>query len=188
MSKLIVVGLTGVARSGKSTTAQTLSLLGSFLRIGLADGIRESLDSLGGPEWDFRKESDGPTGITARRSMQLLGTECREAINSPSLWIDLLLAKIRYANVYHSHPRDRFVISDIRYQHEIDRISEVVESWNGQYETWKLTRPGFGPQSSHSSETGIQFLNPIEYEISNYAGRYDLIETIKTLMRAKSWI
>jgi hypothetical protein len=171
MSKLVVIGLTGVARSGKSTTAQALSLLGGFHRVGLADGIRESLNALDGPEWDFRKETE----LSTRRSMQLFGTECREAINSPSLWIDLLLAKIRYASVYHSCPRYKFVISDIRYQYEIDRISEVVESWNGMYSTWRISRPGFEPESNHSSETGIYSLNPIEKHILNNESKSDLI-------------
>ena len=187
-NKLIVVGLTGVARSGKSTTAQTLSLLGGFLRIGLADGIREALDALGGPEWDFRKESDGPTGLTARRSMQLFGTECREDINSPSLWIDLLLAKIRYAHAYHSHPRDRFVISDVRYQHEVDRISEVVGSWSGKFELWRLRRPGYGPQSSHSSETGISKLNPVDIDIENCTSRTYLIQIINDIISDRCWL
>src|SRR5689334_12961283 len=114
--ELLVIGVCGRARAGKDTVARILADA-DFLRIGLADGVKSALNDLDGATWDFRKERDA-AGLTDRWAAQTLGTECREEVASLHLWVDLLLAKLRYAAKHHPVPRGRFVIPDIRFPFE----------------------------------------------------------------------
>lgn len=159
---LVVVGVVGPARSGKDTVARILELHGGFTRIALADPIKDIFDRLGGPGRETYKELGGFQALTIRRAWQLLGTESREEIGRPLLWVDVALATIRYAEAHHARRRARFVIPDVRYAHEVLRLSEGVEAMGGTFETWRADRPGLTgvAESDHSSETEHTFIVP----------------------------
>lgn len=152
-NKLIVIGLTGPARSGKDTAGNILAALYGFHRIALADGIKSAFDDLSGPTRDMHK--DLSDAFTQRRAWQLLGTEARVAIEKPMLWVDLALTKIFYAAAVHPRPIRRFVIPDVSYPHEVSDLRDYVRDWGGVYETWRIERPGVAPIAEpHSSEVG----------------------------------
>jgi hypothetical protein len=155
MSELIVIGICGLARSGKDTVAQHLVSHHGFFRIALADGMRSALRDLDGPTWEISKAVDeGP-----RRALQVLGTECRQDVPATSHWIDHVLIKIRYLSRYYpGPPRFRFAIPDIRFPYEAAGIGATVRGWGGQFQCWKIVRPGaglVGTAAKHSSETAI---------------------------------
>lgn len=187
MSKLVVVAVCGHNKSGKDVVAKTMDLYGDFFRIGNADGVRSALSDIDGPTWELRKESE-TSGVIARQPMKQMGSEAREAIGRPLLWVDVALAKIHYLHNFHCIPRDKFVIPDVRFSHEIERIASYVSEQNGLAETWRVTRPGFGKQSNHSSETGIDSLSPIHHEIPNEYDKKHLIDYVISIMKTSRFI
>ncbi len=175
MSHLQVIGIAGHVGSGKDTVANLLSALAGFHRVGLADSVRGALSDLDGPTWTFRKDDDeSDQSMSGRRSMRLMGTDCREDLGESSLWLNVALAKIRYASHYHSKPRLKFVVPDIRFRHEPHRLLGVVRRWGGRYETWRVDRPGCGPHSDHKSDHGLDQIEP-DRVIVNDGSRADLV-------------
>ncbi len=159
--RLIVIGVCGEAEHGKDAVGKALEAMRGFHVLGLADGIRGMLDDLDGRTWEFSKERN-KAGISDRKAMQDGGTECREDINAANLWLDLLFAKIRYASHYHSVPRCRFVIPDVRHPREVRYLEMMTQRFRGVYETWKVYRPGHTAikESAHSSETSVAAIMP----------------------------
>jgi hypothetical protein len=185
-SRLIIIGITGHNESGKDTVATTLTLLGNFFRIGLADSVRGALNDLDGPTWQLRKESGQIPGGVSRDAMKLMGSECRNYVDNQLLWTDLVLAKIRYCNYYHAAPRNRFVIPDVRFPHEVERISSWVASQNGIYETWKLVRLGYEKKSDHDSEILIDSIKE-DVLIRNNQDKIHLVSIAEQVMCDRHW-
>lgn len=154
---LIVIGLTGYARSGKDSVAAFLAAHAQFQTMALADAIRDSVDSLDGRTWAYRKER-GSAHMSERKALQLLGTECRERLGCEFLWCELAAAKMLYASQHHPVPRSRFVIPDLRYAHEDVYFEDTVRELGGHYENWRITRPSLVKiaESDHSSEQHIE--------------------------------
>ena len=104
-NSLVVIGICGRARSGKDVAANALAIHRDCHRVALADGVRDALHSLSGMTGEFYK------GLTPdhnyRRALQQLGTEARNKVNAPGLWVHLALAKIAYAALYFPTPRMR---------------------------------------------------------------------------------
>lgn len=160
MSDLLVIGIGGQARAGKDTVGQHLVSEYGFTRLGLADGVRSAFAEIDGPTWELRKELDN-TNKTNRWVMQTLGTECRNEIDCKLHWVNHLLVKIAYLAWHHPSPRSWFVVTDIRFPHEIERIREAIEPC-GRFVSWRVTRPGFGlmgAAAKHSSETSVDDLD-----------------------------
>ena len=165
---LVVVGITGPARSGKDTVAKILASHHGFTRVALADGIRAAFNNLSGPTWELHKDWGGFNGYLPRQSMQEMGTECRMDLGNRWLWTDVALASIRYGERYHPRRLSRFVIPDIRFPHEHSRIKGIVEEWGGTFECWRVHRDGPAVKGSHhSSETSIDDV-PVDVHITNY--------------------
>lgn len=170
---LIVVGITGRARSGKDAAATLLAAHRGCHRIALADGVRSAVADLGGPTGEFLKELTPSHNY--RRALQLAGTEARDLANAPGLWVDLLLTKIAYAAYLHPVPRRRFAIPDVRYGHEESMIRHWVRRKQGVFAMLRLVRPGVDPiaESAHSSEAGVDGV-PADRVIENSGSIADL--------------
>lgn len=153
---LIVIGLTGEAGAGKDAVATVLSTFGRFQAVALADALRDSLDSLDGRTWSYRKERD-KAGMSERTALQLLGTECRERLGCEFLWCEVAITKILYASQHHPVPRVRFAIPDVRYPHEDIYLGDTIKELGGYYECWRVARPGLErvAESGHSSERHV---------------------------------
>lgn len=154
--RLVVISLMGEAETGKDSIANALAALHGFQEVGLADGIRESLDGLDARTWAYRKERQ-KAGKTDRWAQQITGTECRDDLGCEFLWLEVLAVKIRYAHHYHPRPRTRFVVPDLRHPHEHQYLADTIAGWGGLYENWKVTRPGHGKiaENAHSSENSF---------------------------------
>lgn len=188
--RLVVVGVAGLARSGKDTIASILCLRHGFTRVALADGVRSAFDDIDGPTWELRKELEA-AGQPCRRSLQLLGTECREDVGHPRLWIGLLLAKIAYLHRYHPVQRDRFVVPDIRFTAEHLELShDVVIRLDGSFRLWKVQRDGAGltgDLSRHSSESQIDSI-PADFTLSNNGSVADLEGAVNSLIQSMEYV
>jgi hypothetical protein len=124
--KPLLIGIAGVARSGKDTAAQHLVSHHGFQAYAFADPLRDGLmHILNLSPCDFdgaQKELPLPwLGRSPRQLMQSLGTEWGRNNVHPELW--LLLAEQNLDLLARTHDETRgFVVSDVRFENEADFI------------------------------------------------------------------
>lgn len=116
-----VVGLSGVAGSGKDTAAAYLVAEHGFTRVAFADALRKVLyhtdpkvrrlvDAIG---WDDAKHHPG---AYVRERLQWLGVAMREHAD-PDIWVNVVLRKL--------DPDGRYVLPDCRFPNEMDAIKSL---------------------------------------------------------------
>lgn len=128
---MLLIALTGYARSGKDTLGQILVDQYDFTRVAFADAIKHHARLLG---WDGNKDERG------RRFLQTLGTEVVRAYN-PDFWVETAMREA----IQH----DAVVITDCRYCNEVEAVKT-----NGGIVV-RVERPGVGPANDHSSENEL---------------------------------
>ena len=152
-----LIGLGGLARSGKDTAANLLTSLHGFTRVALADGVRGAYRDMDGMTGELTKELED-AGRGKRWADQTLGTECRSALISDGFYqhyVDHVLIKVRYLAIHHPRSRSRFVVPDIRFPAEVAGLDRAVRAWGGSCYWWSLEREGSGipgPLGRHKSE------------------------------------
>lgn len=127
----ILIGLTGYARSGKSTVAQILAQSHQFSRISLAEPLKamtKALLSQAGvphhliPYFVYGNGKAVPIkelgGLTSRRIQQTLGTEWGREMIRQDIWIDIAMSKVREQFALGKS----VVIDDVRFDNEVDAI------------------------------------------------------------------
>ncbi|MFT0892971.1 deoxynucleotide monophosphate kinase [Pseudochelatococcus sp. G4_1912] len=117
----MIIGLTGLAGSGKTTAANYLVEHYGFTRHRMAGPIKAMLHCLGLNE----RHTDGDLkevpcdllgGKTPRHAMQTLGTEWGRDLISPDLWLSAWQATL---------PDGDVVVDDVRFANEADAIKEL---------------------------------------------------------------
>lgn len=170
---MILVGLSGYARSGKDEAAKVLVEEYGFERVAFADKLRDFLYALNpivSIEHDFKEGYIDPIRYVTvrlrdvideygwdgykntvfvheiRPLLQRLGTEAGRQTLWDSLWIDA---------AFHDLKEDgKYVVTDARFPNEAEAIKE-----RGGY-LWRVERAGVGPALSpdgtaHASETSL---------------------------------
>lgn len=139
-----LIGLTGKARSGKTTVSKMLEIYG-YTALSFAAPIKAMLSVIGLDE-PADKEAPLPAlNLSYRQLAQTLGTEWGRTLH-PDLWLILLDATLK--NLPHDA---KIVITDVRFENEAN--------WIRQHGTlWHITRPNHTNNvRAHSSENGIQY-------------------------------
>ena len=176
MTKPLLIGLTGLAGSGKDTVRECLEVRHGMNGIAFADPIRDMLgallESCGiSDEWMTErhlKEKDIPElGASYRKMAQLLGTEWGRSID-PNFWLKIAEAKVGFINKV---DLSGVVISDVRFPNE----AAWIQSQGGMI--WKVIRPGVEAVRSHASEDLVNSL-PYDYVIYNRGSIGDLDEVV----------
>lgn len=164
-----IIGLSGLAGSGKNAISDILEKHHSYVTIGLADPIKRltqqvyrfSEEQLFGPS-QMRNEIDERYGIPPRKAITVYGTAGRECY--PNTWIDKAKEAIQVLEeepysyykqslgIYHTFEKPRVegvTISDLRYKNEMlafreigGKIVRVIREGAGLY----------GEAGQHSSE------------------------------------
>lgn len=157
---MILIGLHGLAGSGKDSVADHLVDLYSFEKITFAKPIKEAAAALFGigPEyWEDRdrKEAVIPwLGKSPRQVAQLLGTEFGRHHFGNDVWIKVAKQHLdgwREEIVEQTfHPFCGAVVSDVRFEDE----AAWVRSEGGV--VWHIRRESAKPVSDHVSESGIE--------------------------------
>lgn len=149
----LLIGLTGAARSGKSTAAAELAAQHGFihyafaqpLKAMLAEGLNLSAAQLDGAE----KEAPLPwLGKSPRELLQTLGSEWGRELVHRELW--LRVARQNLDNLAECFPQaPGIVISDVRFEDEAAFVRErggvLVH----------ILRPDAPPVRAHASEAGV---------------------------------
>jgi len=150
-----LIGLTGYAGVGKTTTANVLVEEHDFMKMSFAHPIKlmvMELLSYAGKDhieclemvYGNQKEvpSDALCGHTPRFAMQTLGTEWGRHIMAGDFWINVTKGAVQKYLAYN----DNVVLDDIRFQNEIDMIHDL----GGKVIQIKQT--GMNQGSTHASE------------------------------------
>jgi hypothetical protein len=173
----MIVGFSGFSQVGKDTAA---SALDGFERIALADKIREAiykLDPIVPATRDFRRLSELVDGQgwdrvkvrypEVRRLLQVYGTECGRDLFGENVWLDAALK--------HVNPDENFVVTDVRFQNEVDYIRNLGGT------LIKIVRPGVGPRNAHSSEAGLPD-STFDFVLTNNGSPEDLQDMVRELV------
>lgn len=160
MSLPYIIGLTGVAGSGKDTVANYLVKHRGFTKMALADPIKELLNQRFGwtmGMWEDREWKERPcvgtvgelAAISPRQLAQWLGTEVGRTIGGPNVWIHRLFE--RWDKTSH------LVIPDVRFENEVQFIRNHAPPSAWTPRIYEVRRPSLTPipSSSHISEAGL---------------------------------
>ena len=145
----MIVGLSGLIGSGKTTAAKHLIEHHGFVRLRFAGPLKAMMAALGLTEaetdGDLKHEPcDLLCGKTPRYAMQTIGTEWGRELIGPDLWIRAWLA-----SVDELPPNSRIVADDVRFPNE----AEAIFGLGGKL--IRITRRELGtapPQNAHISE------------------------------------
>jgi hypothetical protein len=124
-----IIGVAGLARSGKDTVGDYLIKEHGFIQKALAYPIKEMVIALLeiNHEWlEENKDLYLPNyGATPRKMMQTLGTEWGRNTISEDIWINYLLADI-HDDQTHAFTKDKdVVITDVRFENEATAIRKA---------------------------------------------------------------
>ena len=164
----MIIGLSGLKGSGKSTAADFLVVDG-FIKMSFADPIKRMLADIGLAWKDLYGEgkeepNDMLNGKTPRYAMQTLGTEWGRDLISPDLWVNV----VKY-DILQRPTRDNIVIDDCRFHNEVGMILSlggiVIYIDRG------------GESGNHASESGIKLLHR-SITLQNKSSLEDLQEAI----------
>lgn len=122
-----IIGLSGRARSGKTTVAEILEKYG-FVHMSFAHHIRLFITQLAvsvDPRFQLERDKNKPLwwadNKTPRYLMQTVGTEWGRQLINPELWVQHLIARVQVPHYAHRH----IVISDVRFDNEAKAIIEA---------------------------------------------------------------
>lgn len=141
----VVIGVVGIAGSGKTLVSKHLVAKHGFKRLRFAGPLKEMLKAgLGLTD----EQLDGALktqpirelgGVTPRHLMQTLGTDWGRRLVHADLWTN------RLRSILGEHEDGLFVVDDVRFANE----AACIRSAGGSL--WKVVRPGLAV-GSHASE------------------------------------
>lgn len=180
----LVIGLTGLAGSGKDTVADHLVARHGFARHALADPIKNMLEALlidAGIDpvclyaRQLKEQPLGRLGVSPRQMMQTLGTEWGRELQ-PDFWLRIAELQLGMHDMPRSTPvSDRIVITDVRFHNEAHWVRE-----HGGF-MLRVSRPA--PEvRSHHSERGINNI-VVWREVPNLGSLDELHDQLDVTMR-----
>ena len=184
MTPFKIIGLTGLAGTGKDTVARILEEDFDAESIAFADPIRSMIGALlnesgYSTEWMYerdKKEAPIPgLGTSYRHLAQTLGTEWGRSI-ATDFW--LRIAKAR-ADALKANGARLLVISDVRFPNEAAWIKEQGG------EVWCIARAQAEPVRDHPSESLVDVLDPDRF-IDNSGTVEDLWCAVSALAQGAS--
>lgn len=164
-----IIGITGVAGSGKDTIAAHLRYRYGHRVLRFADPIKLALEVMFGLSpfvWEDRtaKEREIPwLGVSPRRLAQTLGSEWGRELVHPEVWAKVLERKLI------ANPGVSVVIPDVRFDNE----AAMLRNYGGV--VLRVLRPDAPGVAHHSSERGVSE-SLIDHTFVNYTVAALLLE------------
>jgi hypothetical protein len=178
---VVIVGLCGAIEAGKDSFASVLSAVYGFQRISLGDGPKGLFSELSGPQQNLHKELQAH-GKTLRWGWQQTGSEAREAVCAPLLWVERSSAGIYYLSRLHPVTRHLYVAPDVRFPHETDCFCSLAKALGGFYYGVLVERTGYSSEGeTHGSEAHYNKL-PVQFSFRNDGTRRELVAVADALM------
>jgi len=149
-----LIGLCGVAGSGKDSVADHLCAKHGFVRYEFARPIKAMLSAIG-VDANNRETKEAPHpvfGVSPRRMAQTLGTEWMRDTICADGWLRCADEFLRFQKPQFDPDAQvaaGIVITDCRF---IDEAA-FIAGRNGTL--WHIDRPGVDPVEAHSSEAGL---------------------------------
>jgi predicted kinase len=150
----MIIGLCGLAGSGKDTAAAILCRRHGFAAVAFADPLYAAVSEITGlPLAKLKdrvaKEAALPwLGKSPRELLQTLGTEWGRQMVRDDIWIKIAMRRASE----HERSGRHVAITDVRFENEAEAIRHA-----GGY-VWRIERPDAGlcgAAGEHSSEAGI---------------------------------
>ena len=163
--KPLLIGLTGRARSGKSTAAEHLARTYLLEQYAFADPLRDGLMAIFNLdptdfEGDRKEQPLGWLDRSPRQLMQSMGTEWARKTVHPDVWVKLAEQNLDYMSKALGAVLG-FVVSDVRFENEADLIRRRGGT------VIHILRPNALAVNPHISEAGIA-TNPADLTLPNY--------------------
>lgn len=178
-SKHQLIGLKGLAGSGKDTVRSILEDIG-YVGMAFADPIRAMLRELltnNGisdqyiDSREFKEAIIPELGVSYRQMAQTLGTEWGRSLH-PEFWLKLTGTYMDdIAGDFDGARKAHFVISDVRFPNE----AAWVRARGGL--VWHVNRPDAAPVRQHASETEMLDI-PHDLVINNTGSVADLQQAV----------
>jgi hypothetical protein len=177
-----MLGLSGKSGAGKDTVADILVSKWGFSKFTVATPLKEACRIIFGfsdeqLNGNLRNVVDLRWGITPRRALQVVGTDLfRVALAAAlpeigdNIWVMVLRNRI---NECHNN---KIVITDIRYQNELDVLGPSAQSWRIIRPEYELT----GAAAQHPSEAG-NF--KVDINVNNNGTLEDLEREVDSLVK-----
>lgn len=166
---MILLGIVGKKGAGKDTVADHLVTRHGYEKRAFAAPIKEVCAILfqippGSFEDFYEKERVVPRhGLSPRQMMQKLGTMFRE--HAPDFWLRHFLT---WYDSVSSRRQSRVVVTDIRYQNELDLIKDLGGT------ILRVVRPEMICVDTHITEQGVDSLTGVDMVIENRGRKEDL--------------
>lgn len=184
----MLIGFMAKKQHGKDTAADYLVQKYDYSKLSFADPLKEGCRQLFGFNdeqlYGGKKEEIDPFwGISPRTVLQFVGTDlCRREMDriipgiGNGFWVSSL--KKKYIDMKKSNPNVKVVVSDVRFQNEVDAIHELGGT------VVKVERTGFGEndKDNHESEKNIDLINDYDHLIKNdssLASFYNKLDKMK---------
>ncbi len=172
----MVIGLTGLMNSGKSTVADYLVTHRDFVRLKFTQGLKEMMRALGLSEDEIEgvlKEmpSEKLNGRTPRYAMQTLGTEWGRTHMGQDFWVNLLVQK-----AHRMEFGTNIVIDDCRFPNEAVAIQRDLQG-----RVWKLVR-GVQPMGVGCASEKEQVYVNADTVLYNNGTLDDLLEKVEVML------
>lgn len=151
----MLIGLTGLAGSGKDTVGRHLAERYGFEVVSFAEPIYAAVSSITGLSVEAlsdREQKETPLktlGRSPRELLQSLGTEWGRQMVCEDIWVNICVDRCRRITAKGGSA----VITDVRFDNE----AMAIKLDGG--EVWRISRPGehscVGDSACHSSEKGV---------------------------------
>ena len=171
----ILIGLTGHARSGKTTAAQHLARTYLLEQYAFADPLRDGLMAIFNLdptdfEGDRKEQPLGWLDCSPRQLMQSMGTEWARNTVHPDVWVKLAEQNLEYMTKALGAVLG-FVVSDVRFENEADLIRRRGGT------VIHILRPNAQAVNPHISEAGIA-ANSADLTLPNYGTVEDFLRSL----------
>lgn len=173
-----VIGVIGEANSGKDTFAKLANKQAKFFHLAFAYPMKHFMrDAFGLSKYavhnPFGKQEESEYwNMSNRRLLQLFGTEAMQPVFGKTVWCKCLHKDIH--EYLQECQVDRFVISDMRFPHELEYILReldgvVVHIKRPQVSSLKASERGHASESIEATMKLVNDFtnNPIVYTINN---------------------